>query len=107
MTDEIANLPSIQRAEAAAKHFASTRRKLRASRFRYIDLDEAELLYSVPAGDGWVHVIGRPHDGSYEWVYVWNTYSVPDSLDIEHSDQGYGSADGAMLDGLKIARGED
>lgn len=70
--------------------------------FRYIDLQDAALLYCVCNGtSGWVCVIGHPEHGSYEWAARHDQEYVG-QIDrfYDNSDSGYGSAAYALRDGL-------
>lgn len=91
---------SLIRAEAAAEHFARISTRLRACRFDYTDIENVVLLYSIPAGDGWVHVIGDPNDGSYEWVYCDD--GVRHFRTLRHSNHGYGGCAVAMREALIV-----
>jgi hypothetical protein len=64
-TTEPAN---VTRAIAAHKRFEQIRHLL--PHFKYIDRETDVLLYSIPAYDGMLFVIGDPANASYEWVYA-------------------------------------
>jgi hypothetical protein len=49
---------------------------------------------------GWVHVIGHPDHGSYEWVAAADSEFDDGPVTVRHSDSGYGSAALALRDGL-------
>lgn len=94
--------------ESAAARWASIdeiRQLWRSSQFRYIDLDDAAVLYRVPLGtNGFVAVIGHPDHGSYEWVArrpdPFDPMPPNDPPELAHSDQGYGSSAAALRDAL-------
>jgi hypothetical protein len=83
---------------------ADVRRELAAHMFLYIHVPTANFLCSVPFGlRGWVHVIGHPEDGSYEWVATLDAEHVGDPrLQLAWSNVGYGSAIGALRDALNF-----
>lgn len=58
-------------------------------------------LNAVGGGPLDVLVIGSPADGSYEWVITRGAGQVA----TVHSDDGYGTADHALRDGLIAALG--
>lgn len=88
------------------------RRGCRRGGFEYLDIYDpnVEVLYAIPAGDGWAMVIGDRNNGDYEWCYVdCSGKSYIDrpheprlELDEawEHSNQGYGGASSALRDVL-------
>jgi hypothetical protein len=58
--------------------------------------EDVRLLYRKCVGaTDWVEVIGDPDNGGYEWVIRNEAGKI-----IEHSNDGYGSTDVALRDGI-------
>jgi hypothetical protein len=87
---------------------AEIRHELPGSFFRFIDVEDAEVLWIIPTGRfGWVCVVGHPEHGSYEWVAHSEPSYVPQlgheiytRKRYEFSDCGYGDSAAALRDGL-------
>jgi len=57
-------------------------------------------IHCIPCGMGdEVHVVGDPENAAYEWIIYRNGASV------EHSDDGFGSPEAALRDGLNTYLG--
>jgi len=84
--------------------------------FEYVDLAGAEIVHAIACGEGWALVIGNPGWASYEWIYVACSgtcyvgppHYVPraeEDEQWEHSNCGFGSATGALLEVLLRVEG--
>jgi hypothetical protein len=83
------------------------RRVFGAGRFHCIRLQDADVLFRIEIGvDGWICVIGHPGCGAYEWVARRSRPCDAGAAlrecaeNYRFSDKGYGSAVGALRDGL-------
>ena len=88
-------------AEGVARIRADIERHLNSWNFKYITLDDAEVLCHVSIGmHGWVAVIGNPGWGTYEWVAREEPDAAGQMGKLHHSDCGYGSSSVALRDVL-------